>query len=135
MKKLLLSFCLVIPSVKAFAKISIITASQNLKSIAEAVGGDEISVEAIAKGNFDLHFIEPRPSMVLKLKKADILVRVGLDLDMWIDSLINAAKNENIFMGKRGYVDASVGIKLLQKPQGKIDASMGDIHIFGNPHY
>ncbi len=117
------------------AKINIITASQDLRSITEFVGKDEVKVESLSNGNFDLHMIEPRPSMVFKLKKADMVVRIGLDLDMWMDSLINAAKNEKIFYGKEGYVDASVGIELMQKPQGKIDASMGDIHIFGNPHY
>lgn len=117
------------------AKINIVTASQDLKSITEFVGKDEVKVESLSYGNFDLHMIEPRPSMVFKLKKADMVVRIGLDLDMWMDSLINAAKNEKLFLGKVGYVDASVGIEVMQKPQGKIDASMGDIHIFGNPHY
>jgi ABC-type Zn uptake system ZnuABC Zn-binding protein ZnuA len=79
--------------------------------------------------------VEPRPSMVFKLKKADLVVRVGLDLDMWMDSLINAAKSKKLFYGAPGYVDASAGMPLLEKPEGKVDASMGDIHIYGNPHY
>ncbi len=117
------------------AKINIITTSQDLKSIVEAVGKEEVNVEALAPSNFDLHIIEPRPSMVFKLKKAHMIVKIGLDLDMWVDSLINAAKNEKLFYGRDGYVDASIGIELMQKPQGKLDASMGDIHLFGNPHY
>lgn len=135
MKKIFLSLSILFFPILAMAKINVITASQDLKSIAEYIGGNEVNVEALAPGNFDLHMIEPRPSMVFKLKNADMVIKIGLDLDMWMDSLINAAKNEKLFYGKIGYVDASVGIELLQKPQGKIDGSMGDIHVFGNPHY
>ncbi|MEF3280955.1 MAG: metal ABC transporter substrate-binding protein [Elusimicrobiota bacterium] len=117
------------------AKIKIVTSSWDLKSIAEFVGKDEVDVESLTSGNFDLHMIEPRPSMVFKLKKADMVVKIGLDFDMWLDSLINAARNKKLFYGREGYVDASVGIEILQKPQHRIDGSMGDIHIFGNPHY
>ncbi|NLI09756.1 MAG: zinc ABC transporter substrate-binding protein [Elusimicrobia bacterium] len=134
MKILSLSLFLFL-SIPSYAKINIIASSQDLKSIAEYVGGEEVSVESLSPGGFDIHFIEPRPSMVFKLKKADMVVKIGLDLDMWTDSLINAAKNEKIFYGKEGYVDASAGIDIMQKPDKKIDGSSGDIHIFGNPHY
>lgn len=119
----------------ARAEIKVITASADLKYICERIGGAEVRVESLASGAQDLHMVEPRPSMVFKLKKADLVVRVGLDLDMWMDSLINAAKNKALFYGAPGYVDASAGVPLLEKPEGKVDASMGDIHIYGNPHY
>ena len=119
----------------AGAEVKVITASTDLKYICERIGGELVKVESMASGEQDLHMVEPRPSMVFKLKKADMVVRVGLDLDMWLDSLINAAKNGRLFYGQPGYVDASVGIPLLEKPEGKVDASMGDIHIYGNPHY
>jgi len=119
----------------AGAEVKVITASTDLKYICERIGGELVKVESLASGDQDLHMVEPRPSMVFKLKKADMVVRVGLDLDMWLDSLINAAKNGRLFYGQPGYVDASVGIPLLEKPEGKVDASMGDIHIYGNPHY
>ncbi|MHB0995438.1 MAG: metal ABC transporter substrate-binding protein [Elusimicrobiales bacterium] len=119
----------------ARAEIKVMTASTDLKYICERVGGAEVKVESLAAGDQDLHMVEPRPSMVFKLKKADMVVRVGLDLDMWFDSLINAARNKDLFYGANGYVDASAGVPLLEKPEGKIDASMGDIHIYGNPHY
>lgn len=128
-------FFVIIFSGNLAAKINVVTSSWDLKSIVDFVGGDEVSVEALAPKNFDIHYIEPRPGMVIKLKKADMVVKIGLDLDMWMDALINAAKNDKLFYGKIGYVDASVGIKILDKPTGKVDASMGDIHIFGNPHY
>jgi zinc/manganese transport system substrate-binding protein len=119
----------------ARAEIKVVTASSDLKYICERVGGPGVKVESLAAGDQDLHMVEPRPSMVFKLKKADLVVRVGLDLDMWMDSLINAAKNKALFYGAPGYVDASAGVPLLEKPEGKVDASMGDIHIYGNPHY
>lgn len=119
----------------AQAQIKVITASTDLKYICEQVGGSEVKAESLAAGDQDLHMVEPRPSMVFKLKKADMVVRVGLDLDMWMDSLINAARNKALFYGAPGYVDASAGVPLLEKPEGKVDASMGDIHIYGNPHY
>lgn len=119
----------------ARAELKVMTASTDLKYICERIGGSAVKVESLAAGDQDLHMVEPRPSMVFKLKKADMVVRVGLDLDMWLDSLINAAKNGRLFYGQPGYVDASVGVPLLEKPEGKVDASMGDIHIYGNPHY
>ncbi len=120
---------------QAAAELKVITASTDLKYICERVGGTCVKVESLAAGDQDLHMVEPRPSMVFRLKKADLVVRVGLDLDMWMDSLINAAKNKSLFYGAPGYVDASAGVPLLEKPEGKVDASMGDIHIYGNPHY
>ncbi|MDP2866835.1 MAG: metal ABC transporter substrate-binding protein [Elusimicrobiota bacterium] len=119
----------------ALAELKVLTASTDLKYICERIGGAEVKVESLASGDQDLHMVEPRPSMVYKLKKADLVVRVGLDLDMWVDSLINAARNPRLFYGQKGYVDASAGVPLLEKPEGKVDASMGDIHIYGNPHY
>jgi len=136
MKKLFLTAAaLALWAGAARAELKVVTASSDLKYICERVGGAEVEVESLASGDQDLHMVEPRPSMVFKLKKADLVVRVGLDLDMWMDSLINAAKNKRLFYGEPGYVDASAGVPLLEKPEGKVDASMGDIHIYGNPHY
>lgn len=136
MKKILLAYAAgLLLSGSASAEIKVITASTDLKYICERIGGEFVKVESLASGDQDLHMVEPRPSMVFKLKKTDMVVRVGLDLDMWLDSLINAAKNGRLFYGQPGYVDASVGVPLLEKPEGKVDASMGDIHIYGNPHY
>ncbi|MCB4755835.1 MAG: metal ABC transporter substrate-binding protein [Elusimicrobia bacterium] len=117
------------------AAVRVVTSSQDLESIAKMIGGDQVVVESLAAGDFDLHLIEPRPSMVFKVKQADMMVRVGMDLDMWMDSLIAASRNKNVVFGAPGYVDVSAGIPKLQVPEGKVDASMGDIHIFGNPHF
>ncbi|HCC47414.1 MAG TPA: zinc ABC transporter substrate-binding protein [Elusimicrobia bacterium] len=136
MKKILLTAAaLALWACPARAELKIMTASTDLKYICERIGGAEVKVESLASGGQDLHMVEPRPSMVFKLKKADMVVRVGLDLDMWLDSLVNAARNKALFYGQPGYVDASAGVELLERPEGKVDASMGDIHIYGNPHY
>ncbi|MGD9642710.1 MAG: metal ABC transporter substrate-binding protein [Elusimicrobiales bacterium] len=136
MKKILLTAAvLALWACPARAELKVMTASTDLKYICERIGGAEVRVESLASGSQDLHMVEPRPSMVFKLKKADMVVRVGLDLDMWLDSLVNAARNKALFYGQPGYVDASAGVELLERPEGKVDASMGDIHIYGNPHY
>jgi ABC-type Zn uptake system ZnuABC Zn-binding protein ZnuA len=135
MKKFFLFIALVFASSFLNAKINIVTASMDLKSIAEFVGGDKVSVESISDGAQDLHFVEPRPSMVMKIKRADMVVKIGLDLDMWMDSLIAASRNKKVMHGEIGFVDCSNGLERLEIPQGKIDGSMGDIHLYGNPHY
>ena len=119
----------------AWAKLRVVTTTTDLKWLTEAVGGDLVDADSLSTGDQDIHFVEPRPSMVMKLKKANVLVRTGLDLDMWADSLVGAARNGKVVYGAPGYVDTSVGIELLQIPLGKVDAAMGDIHIYGNPHY
>ena len=119
----------------AWGKLRVVTTTTDLKWLTETVGGDLVDVESLSTGDQDIHFVEPRPSMVMKMKRADVLVRTGLDLDMWADSLVGAARNKKLAYGAPGYVDTSVGIELLQIPAGRVDAAMGDIHIYGNPHY
>ncbi len=116
-------------------KINVVTTTTDLADLVKVVGGERVKVISLSKGNQDPHFVEPKPSMVLELKKADMLVKIGMDLDMWVDGLIAAARNSKIIYGAKGYVDASVGIERLEVPKEKIDGSMGDIHIYGNPHY
>jgi len=73
--------------------------------------------------------------MVMRVKNSDVLIRIGMDLDMWMQSLIDASRNSKVTYGGAGYVDVSAKIEKLEIPTGKVDASMGDIHIYGNPHY
>ncbi|RAP34221.1 hypothetical protein DID77_01845 [Candidatus Marinamargulisbacteria bacterium SCGC AG-439-L15] len=98
-------------------------------------GGDLVEVEPLFSGSRDLHDINPRPSMVLKLRRADLLIRLGLEQDSWVDSLIEVAKNKKVFPGKLGYLDCSTGIDPLEVPQGQLDGRHGDVHKLGNPHY
>lgn len=119
----------------AQAKVDVVTANQDLAWLTQAIGGKNVSVDYLAGSNQDPHMIDPRPSLVAKLARADAIVRIGLDLDLWFDGLIRAAGNSKIVINKPGYIDASRGVRLLQVPQGKLDPSQGDIHIYGNPHY
>jgi ABC-type Zn uptake system ZnuABC Zn-binding protein ZnuA len=117
------------------AVISVVAATPDLADIAKQVGGSRVSIYSIAKPNQDLHMIEPRPSDVSRIARADLVVRIGLDLDLWLDALLNAAGNGPVNRGGRGYVDASVGIQRLEVPHEQITGASGDIHVYGNPHY
>ncbi len=99
------------------------------------VGGDRVEVSTIAPPRFNPHFIEPRPSDVLKVKKADLFVHAGLDLEVWRDPLLEAAGNPDLFLGREGNLDLSKGISLLEVQDKPLSRLMGDIHLFGNPHY
>jgi len=119
----------------ASAKGNVVAANQDLAWVTQAVGGSRVSVEYIAAGGQDPHTIEARPSQVVRIARADLIVRIGMDLDLWFDSLLRTAGNSKVLPDGRGYVDASRGIRALEIPSGKLDPSKGDIHIYGNPHY
>jgi zinc/manganese transport system substrate-binding protein len=120
----------------AAKKLNVITATTDLASLAQEVGGDKIDVEAIAKGYQDPHFVEAKPSFLLKLRHADLLVVVGLDLEIgWLPPLITQSGNPHIQPAAAGYLDASQFAEILEKPQGQVSRAMGDVHPLGNPHY
>ena len=104
-------------------------------SITEAVGGDSVSVTTVASPRFNPHFIEPKPSDVLRLKRADLFIHSGLDLEAWRDPLLVAAGNPDVRSGGSRELDLSQGIVLLNVPTGPLSRAQGDIHLFGNPHY
>ena len=139
MKKIFLIFItFVIFTVQiAYTKstIKIVTTLPFLKSIAQDIVQKKASVYSIARGIEDPHHVEVKPSDMLKLNRADMLVEVGMDLDLWTQKLMTGARNPKIYSGAKGFVDASQGVKKLEVPTVKIDPSMGDIHIYGNPHY
>ncbi|MGB3942102.1 MAG: metal ABC transporter substrate-binding protein [Candidatus Manganitrophaceae bacterium] len=113
-----------------------VTTTEDLAAIAKEVGGDRVQVESLAKGTQDPHFLEAKPSLILKLSRADLFVQVGLDLEAgWVPALLVGARNGKIQRGEPGFVDASIGITLLEVPTGRIDRSAGDIHLQGNPHF
>jgi zinc/manganese transport system substrate-binding protein len=119
----------------ASANVRVVTSLTDLKSITELIGGDKVDVFAIATGFQNPHFVDPKPSYILKLSKADMFVTIGLDLETgWVPPLLNSARNANILKGAPGYVDASVNVPLVQVPSS-INRGEGDIHIYGNPHY
>ena len=122
-------------SAPAQAKVDVVAATQDLAWLTKAVGGNNVSVEYLAGSNQDPHSVDPRPSQVARLSRADAVVRIGMDLDLWFEPLLRAAGNGKITRGGRGYIDASRGIRVLEVPSGKLDPSQGDIHVHGNPHY
>ena len=132
---LLLSFLFTIISFTAEAQIRVVTTLPDLASITRHVGGDRVDVFAIAKGYQNPHFVDPKPSYIVKLSRADMFITVGLDLEIgWAPQLVQSSRNNKIQRGNAGYVDASEGISLLQVPSST-SREEGDIHIYGNPHY
>lgn len=130
--------CSVVFALPAHAakKLNVITATTDLAALAQEVGGDKIDVESIAKGYQDPHFVEAKPSFLLKLRHADLLVVVGLDLEIgWLPPLITQSGNPHIQPASAGYLDASQFAEILEKPEGPVSRAMGDVHPLGNPHY
>lgn len=101
--------------------------------LAKEIGGDQVEVSSIANPNEDAHFVRPKPSFALDLRRADLFINTGLDLELWVPVLLDRAGNAQVMEGGRGYVTAYTGIKLLDIPIST-DRSAGDVHIFGNPH-
>src|SRR3982750_3739456 len=112
--------------------IRVVTTTQDTKSITEFIGGNKAEVFSIATGYQNPHFVDPKPSYIIKLSNADVFVTVGLDLETgWSPSLLSSSRNTRIQKGNPGYVDASIGVKLQQVPSS-INRAEGDIHIYGN---
>jgi zinc/manganese transport system substrate-binding protein len=119
----------------AGAQVRVVTTYPELESITEQVGGDRVSVSSLARWQDDPHQVTPRPSLALEISRCRLFVRTGMDLDLWADDLLSAARNGKVMKGSAGYVDCSVGIRKQEVPSGQIDSSQGDIHLYGNPHY
>lgn len=133
---LLLATWLSPPTAQAQGKLNVMTTTEDLAAIAREVGGDRIAVESLARGYQDPHFVEAKPSFILKLQKADVLIAVGRDLEIgWLPPLTTQSRNAKIQPGGAGYLDASLTAQVLELPQGQITRAMGDVHPFGNPHY
>lgn len=119
----------------AASKIAVVATTTDLKALVEAVGGDLAEVDALARGTQNPHDLEVRPSLMVKVRRADLLVMNGLELDQWAEVVVQGASNPRVAPGAPGRVDASAGLLVLEVPQGKVDRSMGDVHPVGNPHY
>src|SRR5437879_11601363 len=127
---------LLFPTLASAKKINVVTATTDMAALAQEVGGDRINVEAIAKGYQDPHFVEAKPSFLLKLRQADLLIVVGLQLEIgWLPPLITQSGNARIQVGAPGYLDASQFAEIIDIPTGTVTRAMGDVHPLGNPHY
>ncbi len=117
-------------------KLNVMTSTTDMAALVQEVGGDRVNVEAIAKGYQDPHYVEAKPSFLLKLRQADLLVVVGLQLEIgWLPPLITQSGNPRIQVGAPGYLDASQFAEILEIPTGQVTRAMGDVHPQGNPHY
>lgn len=116
-------------------RIRVVASTLDMADFTRQVGGDMVDVYAITKGQYDLHAYEPRPSEVMKLRKADLLIVAGMELDAFMPGLVDASRNRKIRYGEPGFVDPSVGVHALHVPTGKISGKHGDVHAYGNPHF
>src|ERR1051326_45828 len=138
MKKYIFGLAIAILASPSFAqgKLNVVTATEDLASIGREIGGDHINIESIAKGYQDPHLVEAKPSFILKLQKADVLVVVGRELEIgWLPPLLQQSRNSKIQPGGAAYVDASQQATILEIPSGQVTRAMGDVHPLGNPHY
>src|SRR5215510_11029913 len=120
----------------AAGALQVMTTTTDLAALAQEIGGDKVSVESIARGYQDPHFVEAKPSFLLKLRKTDLLMVVGLDLEIgWLPPLITQSTNPKIQVGAPGYFDASRFAQILETPTGQVTRAEGDVHPLGNPHY
>jgi len=115
---------------KADAKLRIVASTTDLGSIAEMVAGDNVQIDVICRGPADPHFVQLLPSYMVKVGRADIYLMVGMDLDYWANQIIDGSQNGDLVI-----VDCSKNIDPMEVPKTRVDASMGDIHVQGNPHY
>jgi zinc/manganese transport system substrate-binding protein len=136
MKYLVLASILAALTTPAHAALNVITTTEDLAAIAREVGGDKIKVESLSRGYQDPHYVEPKPSFVIKLHSADLLIVVGRELEIgWLPPLLTQARNPKLQPGGAGYLDASLNAKILDVPTGQVTRAMGDVHPLGNPHY
>ncbi len=138
MRMILITFLLLAPSghkeqSRAHAPVRVVATLPIYAEITQQIGGQEVTVSSIANPNEDAHFVRPKPSFALDIRRADMLVTTGLDLELWVPTLLDRAGNPNVLEGGRGYVTAYTGVELLDVPAAA-DRSGGDVHIFGNPH-
>src|SRR5436190_4200517 len=135
MKALYLLGALLLAVASAQAKLNVVASTPDLGALAREVGGDKVDVFTMAKPTEDPHFVDAKPSFVVKLNKADALVEGGAELEIgWLSPLLEQARNTKLSPGKPGRISAAQGIKMLEVPT-TLDRSKGDVHAAGNPHY
>ncbi|MEJ2196324.1 MAG: metal ABC transporter substrate-binding protein [Ignavibacteriaceae bacterium] len=130
MKKILTLIFIILVSIQSYSQIKVVTTTTVIYDLVKNVGGDKVEVDYLSRGDQDVHFLEVMPSYMLKLRKADIFFEIGLQLEMWAPQLIDGSRNSNL-----NVVYLSDGISPLEIPTTKVDASQGDVHPYGNPHY
>jgi zinc/manganese transport system substrate-binding protein len=129
-------FLLLISSLTSYAKLQVVTTTQDLAAIAEAMGSEQVKVQSLTQGTRDPHFATAKPSMIRKVFRADLLLVIGADMEIgWLPPLLQSARNAQVQPGNPGYLDLSGVVPLLNKISGPVSRAMGDVHAKGNPHY
>ncbi len=125
-----------LPTAPAFADLKVATSLTDLASVAQFVGGKHVSAQSLCRGYEDPHFVPAKPSLMKAIQGADVFVSTGLELDAgWLPLVLPGSRNPRIQPGAKGFVDASQGVDVLEKPTGTVSRAEGDIHPLGNPHY
>lgn len=120
----------------ARADLNVVTTVPDLAALTKAVGGNHVQVQSLALSSQDPHFVDAKPNLALALNRADLLIAIGLDLEIgWLPTLQQGARNSKILVNNPGFLNASQFARVLEIPQGKVDRSLGDVHPGGNPHY
>jgi len=119
----------------ARAKLNVVASTPDLASIAKEIGGEHIDLTTLAKPTEDPHFVDAKPSFIVKLNRADVLIEGGAELEIgWLPALLDQSRNTKLAPGAAGHVACAQGVQLLEVPS-TLDRSKGDIHAAGNPHY
>src|SRR5438477_2350680 len=136
MKRILLSLLgLTLAASVAQAKLNVVATTADLGSIAKEIGGDKIELTTLGKPTEDPHFVDAKPSFIVKLNHADVVVEGGAELEIgWLPALLDQSRNGKLAAGAPGHVSCAQGVPLLNVP-ATLDRSKGDIHAAGNPHY
>ena len=134
--KTLVLFALLNLSSLALASIKVVTTTTNAKALVEEIAGDLVSVDSLTKGSQDPHFVEAKPSFMMKVAKCDLLVSIGLDLEIgWLPSILRGARNAKVMQGQPGSLILGEKVKPLDIPHGGVSRDQGDVHPDGNPHF
>jgi len=119
-----------------WAQLNVVTTTEDIASLVRVVGGEWVNVKSLSRGYQDTHFVQAKPSLMVTVHKADLLIYQGMELEVgWLPLLIQGSRNPKVFLGQPGNLDLSLSIDPIEVPQGTLDRSMGDVHAFGNPHY
>ncbi|HYR51288.1 MAG TPA: metal ABC transporter substrate-binding protein [Candidatus Dormibacteraeota bacterium] len=135
-RSLFVSMIALLAAVPAFADLRVATSLTDLASVAQLVGGKHVTAQSLCRGYEDPHFVPAKPSLMKAIQHADVFVSVGLELDAgWLPLVLPGSRNPKIQPGAPGFVDASEGVDVLEKPSGTVSRAEGDVHPLGNPHY
>lgn len=136
MQVLLVLCCGVLAAAPALADLNVATSVTDLASVANYVGGGHVKARSLCPGYTDPHFVPAKPSLMKSIQHADAFISVGLELDIgWMPLVLPGSRNPKIQQGAPGFIDASEGVNVLEKPTGTVSRGEGDVHPLGNPHY